>query len=198
MKNIFKSFGAITLASFGIACVTNSDLGAFALTAAAKAFTNWTGITFALTYILLELIMLLWATYKGEGIGWTAIINGFYGPLVIAYFHHVLPHNPWLVLLGMPLIGIAYSMQGKAGLGDTGSCLFTTTLMKQTGWGVLTCRLILDTTLMIIGFIGARKYVTFGTILLTITTGPGLHFAYKVLKYKPTKIEHKYLIQLKK
>jgi hypothetical protein len=141
--------------------------------------------------------MLLWATYKGEGIGWTAIINGFYGPLVIAYCHHVLPHNPWLVLLGMPLIGIAYSMQGKAGLGDTGSCLFTTTLMKQTGWGVLTCRLILDTTLMIIGFIGARKYVTFGTILLTITTGPGLHFAYKVLKYKPTKIEHKYLIQLK-
>lgn len=196
MKNILKSTWGVTIASFGIACVANSDLGAFALTAAGKAVTHWSGIPFAISYLLLELSMLAWATYKGEGIGWTALINGIYGSLMVAMFHEILPHH-WILFIGGFVIPYGYGVMGKAGLGETGSCLFTTVLMKLTGWNIIVCRTLLDSCLVLIGFIGARQYVTLFTVFLTLMTGPGLHFIYKLVNYKPTKIEHKYLISKK-
>ena len=197
MKNIFKSVMGITISAFGIACVTNCDIGAFALTAASKSLGNLTGISFGIMYMLIEIGFLIFATIKGEGIGWTAILNGTYGSLMIGQFHEILPHHPIRVLCVF-LIPIGYSIMGKARLGETGSNIFTTTIMKMTGWNVALCRFLLEISLLGIGFIAAREYVTIYSILISILAGPVLHVIYHVFKFKPTKVEHKYLIKLRK
>ena len=197
MKNIFKSMIGITISAFGIACVTNCDIGAFALTAASKSLGNLTGISFGIMYMLIEIGFLIFATIKGEGIGWTAILNGTYGSLMIGQFHEILPHHPIMMLCAF-LIPIGYSIMGKARLGETGSNIFTTTIMKMTGWNVALCRFLLEISLLGIGFIAAREYVTIYSILISILAGPVLHVIYHVFKFKPTKVEHIYLIKLRK
>jgi uncharacterized membrane protein YczE len=196
MKNIFKSLIGISISAFGIACVANSDIGCFALTAASKSLGNLTGIPFGVTYMLIEIAFLLFATFKGEGIGWTAILNGTYGSLLIGQLHGILPHHPnmvWCVFL----IPVGYSIMGKACLGETGSNIFTTTIMKMTGWNVIITRFLVEMSLLGIGFIAAREYVTIYSLLITLLAGPVIHVIYHVFKFKPTKTEHKYLIKLK-
>ena len=197
MKNIFKSLLGISISAFGIACVANSDIGCFALTAASKSLGNLTGIPFGVTYMLIEITFLTLATFKGEGVGWTAILNGTYGSLLIGQLHEILPHHPimvWCVFL----IPVGYSIMGKAGLGETGSNIFTTTIMKMTGWNVIITRFLVEMSLLGIGFIAAREYVTIYSLLITILAGLVIHYIYKWFKFKPTKVEHQYLIKIKK
>ena len=59
MKNIIKSMIGISISAFGIACVANSDIGCFALTAASKSLGNLTGIPFGVVYMLIEIAFLL-------------------------------------------------------------------------------------------------------------------------------------------
>lgn len=197
MKNIIKSMIGISISAFGIACVTNSDIGAFALTAASKSLGNLTGIHFSIVYMMIEIGFLTWATFKGEGVGWTAILNGIYGSLMIGQFHELLPHHPIMICCAI-LIPIGYSIMGKAGLGETGSNIFTTVIMKMTGWNVAICRFMLELSLLGIGFIAAKEYVTIYSLLLTLLAGPVIHVIYHAFKFKPTKVEHKYLIKMRR
>ena len=196
MKNIFKSLIGVSISAFGIACVTNSGIGTFAITAASKSLGNLTGISFGVMYMLIEIVFLLFATFKGEGIGWTAILNGTYGSLLIGQLHEVLPHHPIMSCCAF-LIPIGYSIMGKACLGETGSNIFTTTIMKMTGWNIMITRSLLELSLLGIGFIAAREYVTICSLLLSLLVGPVLHVVYHAFKFKPTKTKHKYLIKLK-
>ena len=196
MKNIIKSMIGISISAFGIACVANSDIGCFALTAASKSLGNLTGISFSVMYMLIEIGFLVFATFKGEGIGWTAILNGTYGSIMIGQFHEILPHHPIMICCAF-IIPIGYSIMGKARLGETGSNIFTTTIMKMTGWNVALCRFLLEMTLLGIGFIAAREYVTIYSLLLSLLAGPVIHVIYHTFKFKPTKVEHKYLIKIK-
>ena len=197
MKNIIKSIIGMSISAFGVACVANSDIGCFALTAASKSLGNLTGVSFGVVYMLIEIAFLLFATYKGEGVGWTAILNGTYGSLLIGQLHEILPHHPIMVWCAF-LIPIGYSIMGKAGLGETGSNIFTTTIMKMTGWNISITRFLVEISLLGIGFIAAREYVTIYSLLLSILAGPILHVIYHVFKFKPTKTEHNYIIKLKR
>ena len=58
-----------TLASFAISCVVKAGFGCFSTTAANAALSSWFGISIGMAGMMVELIMLGIATYKGEGIG---------------------------------------------------------------------------------------------------------------------------------
>jgi hypothetical protein len=53
-------------------------------------------------------------------------------------------------------------------------------------------------SLLGIGFIAAREYVTIYSLIITILAGPVIHVIYHTFKFKPTKTEHKYIIKLKR
>ena len=96
-KRLFNLVSGITVSSIGIACVLNSGLGCFSLTAANTALTNWFGISLSMAGMIMEGLMLLYATYKGEGIGLTAIINATFGSIAMDLFHLILPKSPWMI-----------------------------------------------------------------------------------------------------
>ena len=194
LKRLTTLFIGNTLAALCIAMVINSGLGCFAVTSTNLAIANFFNISLGTAGMLFELAMLLFATYKGEGIGVTSIVNAVYGSYVLDFFRMLLPTHPALVV-GLLILPVGWALMGKAGLGDTGSNIVMNALMKQTGKSVGFIRTIEECLFMLIGFIGARQYVTWFTVVLSFGLGYLLQFVYKLIKYEPTKINHKFLIR---
>lgn len=184
-----------TLASFSICCVINSSLGCFSVTAANIAISNWFGISIGMAGMLVELILLFIATMKGEGIGWTSIINATYGSLLIDGFMLILPTNSPYLIIGLLLLPFAWALMGSAGLGDTGSNSLMNAILKNTRLNITVVRSIQEFILLTIGILGARSYVSLFTILLVFGLGPLLQIVYKWINFDPTTVEHIYLIK---
>ena len=174
--------------------VINSCLGVFAITSCNMALSLNFNIPFSVASTIVELIMIAYASYKGEGLGVSAIVNATYSSIMIDVFKYILPQSK-LFCIGLLLLPVGWMIMGKAGLGDTGSNLMMNAILKSTGKSVRTVRTIQELLLLTIGFIGARNYVTWFSIVITILIGPITQFIYNLFKYEPTKVVHKYLIQ---
>ena len=183
-----------TIASLGISMLIKSSLGCFALTAGNMALANWCGITVGTAGMIIEVIMLLLATYLGEGIGLTSIINAIYGSVMIDVFNLIIPVHP-IMVLGILIIPFGWVLMGRAGFGDTGSNILMNALLKKYGFSISFMRGIQEAVFLSLGILGARKYVTWFTIALTFGLGYLLQFCYKIVKYDPTSINHSFLIK---
>ena len=194
MKRMTSLLVGNTIASLGISMLIKSGLGCFALTAGNMALANWFGITVGTAGMILELIMLLLATYLGEGIGLTSIVNAIYGSIMIDVFSFILPSNP-LMILGLLIIPFGWVLMGRAAYGDTGSNILMNALLKKYGLSISLMRGIQEIVFLSLGLLGAREYVTWFTIALTFGLGYLLQICYKLVKYDPTKIKHSFLIK---
>ena len=194
MKRMTSLLVGNTMASLGISMLIKSGLGCFALTAGNIALANWTGLTVGTTGMILEIIMLLLATYLGEGIGLTSIINAVYGSLMIDVFSFILPSNP-LMIIGLLIIPFGWVLMGRAAYGDTGSNILMNALLKRYGLKISYTRSIQEIVFLTLGLLGARNYVTWLTIALTFGLGYLLQFCYRLIKYDPTEINHSFLIK---
>lgn len=193
MKKLMTLILGNTIASLGIAMTVNSGFGCFAITAANISFSNMFGISIGLAGMITETIMLLLATYKGEGIGVTAICNAVYGSLTVDLFMRLVPKHP-IMILGLLILPIGWSLMGKAGLGDTGSNILMNAIMKSSGKSMGLIRGIEECVCVLIGFIGARQYVTIFTIILSLFFGYLMNLIYKLINYDPISIKHKFII----
>jgi uncharacterized membrane protein YczE len=183
-----------TIASLGISMLIKSSLGCFALTAGNIALANWCGITVGIAGMIIEVIMLLLATYLGEGIGLTSIVNAIYGSIMIDVFNLIIPVHP-IMVLGILIIPFGWVLMGRAGFGDTGSNILMNALLKKYGLSISFMRGIQETVFLSLGILGARQYVTWFTIVLTFGLGYLLQFCYKIVRYDPTSINHSFLIK---
>ena len=195
IQRLIKLVLGNTLASFAISCVVKAGFGCFSTTAANAALSSWFGISIGTAGMIVELIMLSVATYKGEGIGWTSIINATYGSLMIDVFLAILPETPFM-LLGLMLLPIAWATMGSVGLGENGGNTLMNAILKHTNLNITVVRGVQEFILLLIGFIGARDMVTIFTVVLVFGLGPLLEIVYKWLGFDPTTVEHQYLIKL--
>ena len=193
MMKIMKLLIGITLSSLGIAMVTNSCLGTYAITTTVQAMSNWGMIPFSIANLLLEIGMIGYATYKGEGLGWTAIANALLGSVLISMFLNILPENHFM-FLGMFITPIAWAMMGSVGWGDTGSNILMRALMKNTGKDIALIRTLEELFFLFIGFLGARSSVTIFSVLITFSTPFILKVFYNLIDYKPAEIEHQFIL----
>ena len=194
IKKLMTLLLGCTIASFSIACVINSGLGCFALTAANMSIANMTGLSLGTVGMIVDLSLLAIATYKGEGIGVTALVNATYCSYAIDIFHAILPTHP-LMVLGLLIIPLGWGLMGKVGLGDTASNLVMNIFARETKFNLGIVRGVEECLFMLIGLIAAREYVTWFTIVLSLGLGYLLQYGYKLINYDPTKIRHKYFIK---
>ena len=194
IKKLMTLLLGCTIASFSIACVINSGLGCFALTAANMSIANMTGLSLGTVGMIVDLSLLAIATYKGEGIGVTALVNATYCSYAIDIFHAILPTHP-LMVLGLLIIPLGWGLMGKVGLGDTASNLVMNIFARETKFNLGIVRGVEECLFMLIGLIAAREYVTWFTIALSLGLGYLLQYGYKLIKYDPTEIKHQYFIK---
>lgn len=194
MKRMTSLLVGNTMASLGISMLIKSGLGCFALTAGNMAIANWFGITVGIAGMILEVIMLLLATYLGEGIGLTSIVNAVYGSIMIDVFNLIVPTSSFMII-GLLIIPFGWVLMGRAGFGDTGSNILMNALLKRYGLSISFMRSIQEVVFLSLGLLGAREYVTWLTIALTFGLGYLLQFCYGLVKYDPTKIKHSFIIK---
>lgn len=192
-KRLTSLFVGSTLASLGIACVINSNLGCFALTAANLSLVKITGLSLGTVGMLVDLSVLLTARKLGEGIGLASIVNATYCSYMIDFFAGVLPVHP-LIAFGLVLAPLGWSFMGRSGFGDTATNLLMNALLKRFGNRIGLIRCIQECLYLAVGFIAAREHITWFTFLLTFGLGYLMQIIYKLVKYDPTKIKHKYFL----
>ena len=94
MKKFLTLVLGTMITSFGIACVINCGLGAFSITLGNMAIAKWLRVDLAIANFITEGLMIAYATYKGEGLGWNAICSATFGSLTISLFSKWLPCFP--------------------------------------------------------------------------------------------------------
>ena len=196
MKKFLRLVFGVVLSSFAITMVIHAGLGVFPITAANLAISNWLGISMGMAGALVELLMLIVAYKMGEGLTLTGIINATIGSLLIDVWSLILPKHP-LMMLGILLLPIAWYFSSGAGYGDTNQNLVMRGILKRTKKSMGFVRSCQETLFMIIGLLGATSYVTPLTIVLSLGFGYIMQFEYKMLRYKPEEVEHKYIVKAK-
>lgn len=187
--------GAIT--AFGIASLINSGLGSFGITAAYLGLSKITGIPYPLVSLIIEGLMIVYACYKGEGIGLSSILACSYVSVLIDIFKSLLPTHPIMIIFGIcTMIGWAITAIGELGEGATQ--LLTTVLVKETGKSVSFIRTTIEICYYAVAILTAREYLSLLTLILVFATGKILSVCYKIFKYDPTTANHIYLIRLKR
>lgn len=196
VKRLANLFLGVTIASLGIALMLNCDLGCFVETAVYKGVSIKLGIPLFLANILCQVIMIAIATYYGEGLGWTTIVNATYGAIIINLFHNILPHHAVLCFGGL-LIPIGWSILEKARYGSTGTNILMKAIMKTTGKSLFKVRTVIESIFLLLAYLTVPQYVTWFTIALTFGTPILLKYVYKLLGHKPVKIDHDFIISKK-
>ena len=194
MKRLTSLLIGNTIASLGISMLIKSGLGCFALTAGNIAISNWTGLTIGTAGMIVEITMLLLATYLGEGIGLTSISNALYGSIMIDVFNAILPAYPFMAI-GVLFLPFGWVLMGRAAFGDTGSNILMNALLKRFGVSISLTRSALEVIFLSLGLLGARNCITFFTFVLTFGLGYLLQVCYKLVKYDPTEIQHSFIIR---
>ena len=193
---LFKLFGGTIGASFCIASILHSNLGAFATTACNISFSNWFPfLTVGMVGFLIELMIMLILIYLKEGIGLAGIVNMTIGSICIDIFNTILPYSP-LMVLTLPLLGVFWCWVAQSEFGETNLNLLTTAIMKKTGKSISVIRTIQECSFLAIGLLNSNC-VTWFTIVLSLFLGKMLGIIYKMMKFNPTEIEHKYIIRAK-
>lgn len=196
MNRLMKMIIGITITSFGIAAVLNSNLGCFVNTATYKGISLRLGVPLFVINIAFELIMITIATYYGEGLGWTTITNATYGAVMINVFHKLLPYSsPTLALIGIFILPIGWSTLEKARYGATGSNILMKALMNKTHKSMFLIRTLIDSSFLILALIFSRQYVTLFSIVLTFICPLILTVEYRLIHYKPTDVTHDFIIE---
>lgn len=196
-KRVMVTIIGGAISAFGIASLINSGLGSFGITAAYLGLSKVTGIPFSLVSLIIEGLMIVYACYKGEGVGLSSILACSYVSILIDVFKSILPTHPIMIIFGIcTMIGWAITATGELGEGATQ--LLTTVLVKETGKSVSFIRTIIEICYYAVAILTAREHLSILTIILVFTTGKILAICYKVFNYDPSNAKHKYMIQFKK
>ena len=193
-KRLLKLIFGIMLSSFAITMVIHAQLGIFPITSANMAIANWLGVSIGISGMLVELVILVLAYKLGEGLTLTGLINATIGSLLIDVWDIILPYHP-LMILGVLLLPIAWYFSGSAGLGDTNQNLLTNGILKRTNKSMGFIRMCQEVFFVGLGILGARKYVSFLTIVLSLGFGYVMQFEYKLIRYNPSEVKHSFLIK---
>ena len=199
MKRFLKLILGQSVIALGIALVINSNLGAFPITLTNLSLTALTGLSFGFCSMLVELIIIACCLLLKSKIGIATLFNCIFGGYFIDWILLFLPVPSLFVfklayvLIGSVVLVLGFYLQGSAGLGKTSSNLLTACIRKRTGMSITTMKFIQETGFTLFGLIGASSSFGIATLILAFGFGAIMDKCYKLLKYDPTKVEHKYL-----
>lgn len=196
-KRILLSFVGATISALGIACIANSGLGLFGVTAAYLGLSKVTGIPFSVVSMIVEGLMLAYVCYKGKGIGLASILSCTYMSVLIDVFMIILPHHWALVILG-PLTMFGWGVTAICELGESATCMLTNVFVEEKGKSVTLVRTILEGAYYAVALLTAREHLSILTLVLLIVTGKLTSMFYNLFKYDPVNAKHSYLIKLNK
>lgn len=204
MRNVFKRvaklFLGLSLYSVGIVMTVNANLGLAPWDVFHQGLAENVGITMGQASILVGLAFVVLDSFLGERLGWGTISNmlfiGWFFDILM--FYHVIPVfqskvlSFMLMLSGMFVIGVASYFYISSALGSGPRDGLMVALTKRTNRSVRFIRNCIELGALAIGFF-MGGYVGIGTVVMAVTSGYFVQFAFKLFRYDIKETKHRFI-----
>lgn len=197
---IMRLFLGLFLYAVGIVMTINANLGLGPWDVFHQGLSITIGITMGQASITMGIIIVAVNYFMGEKLGWGTLCN----MLFIGLFMDVLMINElipifekkvlqiFMLLAGMFVIGLASYFYIGAGLGSGPRDGLMVMLTKKTGKSVRFIRNCIEVAVLIAGyFLGG--FVWIGTIIVALSIGYFVQFAFKLFKFDVKSVTHRYI-----
>lgn len=204
MKNIVWKISRLFLGLFlyavGIVMTINANIGLAPWDVFHKGLSETFGVTMGQASIGVGLAIVLIVFFLGERVGIGTLFNMYF----IGFFIDILMLNNIipvfesflggliLMIVGMLVIGTATVAYIGAGLGSGPRDGLMIALTKKTGKPVSFIRNIIEITALAVGFLLGGT-LGIGTVIMSLTIGYFVQFAFRVFKFDIRNIEHVYI-----
>jgi len=195
-KIIFLLWGLL-LFGFGIVLTVKSNLGTSPWDALHLGIINYISLTLGQVSQLTGIFVIMASWLMGMKPGWGTVANiyfiGFFIDVFMACQWIPIP-NYWysqlaMLLVGILVIGWASYFYLSAALGAGPRDSFMVGAIHKTGWPVWKVRTVIETTVAIVGyFLGGP--VGIGTVIIALTLGPSIQWAFTIMGRRAQDIEH--------
>lgn len=200
LKRVAKLFLGLSLYSVGIVMTVNANLGLAPWDVFHQGLAKNIGITMGQASILVGLAFVVLDSFLGERLGWGTLGNmlfiGWFFDVLM--FYHVIPVfqskvlSFLLMFSGMFVIGVASYFYISSALGSGPRDGLMVALTKRTNRSVRFIRNCIELGALIIGFF-MGGYVGIGTVVMAVTAGYFVQFAFKLFRYDIKETKHRFI-----
>ncbi len=200
MRKVIRLFIGLFLYAVGIVLTINANLGLAPWDVFHQGMTHIIGITMGQASIAVGIILVIFNAVLGERLGWGTLCNmlfiGLFMDLIM--LNHLIPickgiiPGTIMMVLGMIVIGIASYFYIGAGLGSGPRDGLMIALTKKTSKSVRFVRNAIELSALIVGYL-LGGYAGVGTLIMALTLGYIIQFAFKILKFDVSSIKHRFV-----
>ncbi|QDR79981.1 YczE/YyaS/YitT family protein [Sporomusa termitida] len=197
IKRIIFLLWGLFLFALGIVLTVQSNLGASPWDVLHLGLINYFPVTLGEVSQLTGIIVILLSWLLGVKPGWGSIANMYF----IGLYIDIIVGSGWIpgqqqwpaqlamLLAGVGLIGWASYFYLTAAFGAGPRDSFMVGAVQKTGWPVWKVRTILESGVAATGYCLGGP-VGPGTIIIAVTLGPAIQWAFAVMGQRPQDIEH--------
>lgn len=197
---VFLLWG-LFLFGIGIVMTIKSNLGTAPWDALHLGLIHYLPLTLGQVSQLTGILVIVVSYFLGMKPGWGTLANMYF----IGVFIDIIMDSKWipdpihwssqigLLLAGILIIGWGSFFYLSAALGAGPRDSFMVGAITKTGWPVWKIRTVIESTVAIIGyFLGGP--IGIGTIIIALTLGPSIQWAFSLMGKKAQEIEHDSLV----
>lgn len=201
IKRIIFLLWGLFLFGIGIVMTIKSNLGTAPWDALHLGLIHYLPLTLGQVSQLTGILVILISFCLGVKPGWGTIANMYF----IGVFIDLIMANKWipdpthllsqvgLLLAGILIIGWGSFFYLSAALGAGPRDSFMVGAIAKTGWPVWKVRTVIESSVAILGyFLGGP--IGIGTILIALTLGPSIQWAFSLMGKKAQEIKHDSLV----
>ncbi|GFN34910.1 YczE/YyaS/YitT family protein [Tepidimicrobium xylanilyticum] len=200
VKSIVKLFIGYFVCATGIVMTINANLGLAPWDVFHQGLSNVLGITIGRAHILAGLTILIISSIFKEKVGWGTVFNMLFIGIFVDFLmlHHLIPTFKSFVLsfimmlLGMLVLGFGCYLYISVGWGSGPRDGLMIALVKKTKKSVRFIKNFQEIIAVIIGYLLGGS-VGIGTVVMAITGGYFMQFAFKVTKFDVNTIQHRFI-----
>lgn len=200
MQKVIRLFIGLFQYAVGIVLTINANLGLAPWDVFHQGMTHLIGITMGQASIAVGIILVILNAVLGERLGWGTLFNmlfiGLFMDLIM--LNHLIPickaiiPGAIMMVLGMIVIGIASYFYIGAGLGSGPRDGLMIALTKKTSKSVRFVRNAIELSALTVGYM-LGGYAGVGTLIMALTLGYIIQFAFKILKFDISTIKHRFI-----
>lgn len=197
---IARLFLGLFIFALGIVVTINANLGLQPWDVLHQGISLNTSLTLGQASISFGLLLLVINFFLGERIGWGTVANIFFIGIFmdLIMMSNLIPvaSNFFVGLmmeaLGMFLIGIGsyFYIDSELGAGPRDGIMIA--LTKRTKKPVSLIRNSIEALALVVGYL-LGGYVGVGTIIMALTIGYFVSFAFKIFKFDVNKVQHRFI-----
>ncbi len=197
---IIKLMMGLFLFAVGIVMTINANVGLSPWDVFHQGLSKMLNITLGQAGIAVGFIIILINFFFKEKIGWGTVGNMLFIGLYIDFlmFNHLVPTfesvipSTIMMFLGLFVVGCASYCYISSGFGSGPRDGLMVVLTKRTNKSVRFVRNTIEISVAVAGWL-LGGFVGVGTVVMAVTTGYFVQFAFKLFKFDVKAVEHRYI-----